>query len=145
MVWDVTRASHPAQPKAMLAAAAGQSYHIAHGGNADFNLAGDVAKTLIKCARAPYSGTSMHNLRGEATPMADVVAAIESAAPAAAGSITFEANNTLPFAESFDSTSLSEIIGELPYTPFNEGVQQSVEGFERLIKDGKIDVERSLA
>lgn len=131
--------------KAMLAAAAGRSFHIPHGGRADFHLASDVAKTLIKCVRAAYVGASVHNVRGDGTHISQVVAAIEAAAGGSSGKVTYEADVTFPFPERLSEASLAEIIGEVPHTPFEEGVKRTVQGFRRLIEAGKIDVDRSLA
>lgn len=131
--------------KAMLAAAAGRAYHIPHGGRADFHLASDVARTVIKCARVAYSGASVHNLSGEGTHLSQVVAAIEAAAGGPTGKITYEADVIFPFPEKLSEASLAELIGDVPTTPFQEGVVSTVKGFKRLVESGKIDIEQSLA
>ena len=131
--------------KAMLAAAAGRPYRIPHGGRADFHLASDVARTLIECARAPYQGASVHNLKGEGTDISQVVAAIGAAAGGPEGQITYEADVIFPFPETLSEASLAEIIGEVPHTPFEEGVRRTVLEFRQLIEADKIDVDQSLS
>ena len=131
--------------KAMLAAAAGRPYQIPHGGRADFHLANDVARTLIECARAPYQGASVHNLKGEGTDISQVVAAIGAAAGGLEGQITYEADVIFPFPETLSEASLAEIIGEVPHTSFEEGVRRTVLEFRQLIEADKIDVDQGLS
>jgi nucleoside-diphosphate-sugar epimerase len=131
--------------KAMLAAAADRPFHISHGGRMDFNYAEDVARAFIKCARAPHTGTSVHNVRGEGSHVDQLMAAIEAAAPNAAGKITYQSAVIYPFPEALDASSLADVIGEIPYTPLTEGVRRTVEHFVRLIDSGHIDVDRNLS
>src|SRR5438128_1896800 len=51
--------SSPTQ--AMLAAAAGQPFHIPFGGRSDFQYADDVARMFIACARARFEGAEIFN------------------------------------------------------------------------------------
>src|SRR5262249_36119215 len=72
----------PSTPtKAMLAAAAGQSYHISFGGRGLFQYVDDVAKAFIQAARTPFSGAGVYNLHGTSAHMSEILAAIEAASP----------------------------------------------------------------
>ena len=122
--------------KAMLAAAAGRTFHIPHGGRADYQYADDVAQTFIACTRSPQTGASVHNLSSNRYHVRDVVAAIEAAVPAAAGQITYDADTILPFPDSLDDASLSTILDEVPATPLLTAVARTVERFKALVEAG---------
>ena len=130
--------------KAMLAAAVGKAYHISHGGDADFQLAEDVVETFIKCAGVDYEGASVHNLYGSRVNVVDVITAIETVAPEIKGRITYDEQAELPFPAALDESSLVELIGELPVTLLQDGVERTVLHFSRLNASGQIDVRRSL-
>lgn len=124
--------------KAMLAAASGRTFHIPHGGRADFQLAEDVARTFIDCARVPFEGAGVHNPARNGASVAEVVAAIEAAVPEAAGTITYDRDTLLPFPDSLDDASLAALLGEVPATPLDEGVRRTIAHFKRLLHEGKI-------
>ena len=87
---------------AMEAAARGEPFHIVHGGSSPLNHAGDLARIFVRAARAVSTGAAVYDAGGREHQMADVVAAIEAAAPDA--QITFE---DAPFAAtppSFDGS-----------------------------------------
>jgi nucleoside-diphosphate-sugar epimerase len=130
--------------KAMLAAVVGRPYHITLGGNGLFQHADDVAKALIMAARARLAGAPCHNLGGTKASMAEVVAAIEAAAPEATGTITYEPNPH-PFAEDADGRPLEEAIGPVGWRPFAEGVRGTIADFRAAVAAGTLDVERAIA
>lgn len=123
--------------KAMLSAAVGQGYHIPFGGRADYHYADDVAKTFIACARAPFEGAEIFNLRGSVASMNDMMSAIEAAAPEVQGQITYD-NVILPFPETYDAAPLEQVIGALPYTPLQQAVSDTVARFRMLAEVGLI-------
>lgn len=123
--------------KAMFAAAVNQPYHISYGGRCDFEYADDAAKAFIAAARAPYTGLEVFNLTGHAVHIAEVVAAIEAAAPEMRGQITFEAK-ALPFPEELEGASLARLIGDVPRTPLAEGVAWTVNRFRELVASGQM-------
>jgi UDP-glucuronate 4-epimerase len=125
---------------AMLAAAAGVSYRIPYGGRSQFQYAPDVARAFVQAALGGYDGATVHNLAGEAVSMDDVVAAIEAAAPAAAGLIEFD-DVLLPFPGEVDAASLRETIGAVAELPFTEGVADAVARFRRLLANGRVTAE----
>jgi nucleoside-diphosphate-sugar epimerase len=132
-----------APTKAMLAAAVGQPFHIPFGGRSDFQYADDVAKAFIACARAPFEGAEIFNLHGSAAHMREIVAAIEAAASAARGTITFS-DTALPFPEEYDAAPLAELIGPLPHTPLREAVAATVTRFRELVESGQMAVDAML-
>jgi UDP-glucuronate 4-epimerase len=126
---------------AMLAAAAGRPYRIRYGGVSQFQYAPDVARAFVQAAFCGHRGATVHNLAGEAVAMIDVVAAIEAAAPGAAGSIGFD-QVELPFPGSVDATSLRELVGTVGETPFPDAVADAVTRFRTLLADGRIPADR---
>src|SRR5260221_6568917 len=109
--------------KAMLAAAAGQSYHISFGGRGLYQYADDVARAFIQAARAPFTGAGVYNLHGSSAHMREIVAAIEAASPASRGRITFD-DKPLPLPEDAAEAHLPDVLGALPETALGEGVAQ---------------------
>jgi UDP-glucuronate 4-epimerase len=130
--------------KAMFAAAVGQPYHIPFGGRGDFQYADDVAKAFIACARASFEGAEIFNLRGSVAQMHEVVAAIESAAPQAKGSISFS-EQALALPEEFDASPLTRVIGAIPYTPLDQAVAETVALFRARVADGSMAADAMLA
>ncbi len=123
--------------RAMFAAAVGQPFHIPYGGRGDFDYADDVAKMFIACARAPFEGAEIFNIRGSVAHMREVVAAIEAAAPESAGRITF-AGALLPFPEEFDAAPLADLIGPLPHTPLDRAVAETIALFRARVAEGML-------
>ena len=124
--------------KAMLAAAMGRPYHISFGGYSGFQLADDVAKTLIQMARTPFQGSEAYNIAGQIVHMREVVAAIEAAEPSARGQITFE-DSSLPFPKGQKEDELQALLGTVPNTPLAEGVAGTIEHFKRALAEGRVD------
>lgn len=126
-----------APTKAMLAAAAGQGYHIPFGGQSMYQYAADTARLFIRAARTAVSGAEVFNLSGSSAHMREIIAAIEAAAPEVAGRITFD-DKPLPFPANFDDSRLVALIGALDYTPLTEGVRETVALFKRLLAEGQL-------
>jgi nucleoside-diphosphate-sugar epimerase len=122
---------------AMLAAARGEAYHISFGGSCGFQYTDDIAKTLIQAAHTSIQGAEVFNIKGSVAHMAEVVAAIETAAPAAKGCITFE-DAALVFPDGQDDAALQTLLGTVPYTPLAEGIAQTITHFKAAIADGRL-------
>ncbi|MCY4526301.1 MAG: SDR family oxidoreductase [Anaerolineaceae bacterium] len=127
--------------RAMLAAAAGQPWHISFGGRNGFQFADDVAKIFIQATDLPaWQGAESFNLGGSIAHMSEVVNAIERAAPEVSGAITFEdAPLALPAGTS--DRALAEAIGPLPFTPLDEGVAFTIAHFRAALSGGRIDLD----
>ncbi len=122
---------------AMVAAVAGVPYRIGFGGGAVFQHAEDVARAFIAAARAEVAGAEVLNVGGPSALIAEVVAAIEAAVPAAAGSITFD-EAPLPLPDRIDASGLDRLVGGFSYTPLDEGVRRSVAAFADLVDRGLV-------
>jgi nucleoside-diphosphate-sugar epimerase len=130
--------------KAMLAAALGRDYTITYGGRGHFQWGDDAARTLIALATVPAEGTRICNLGGSRVTVPQVIAAIEQAAPAMAGRITFT-DTALPFPDELDDSGLRALLPDPPETDLAAGVRATVEAFRDLIAQGRIDVKNALA
>ncbi|MGL4649419.1 MAG: NAD-dependent epimerase/dehydratase family protein, partial [Caldilineaceae bacterium] len=121
--------------KAMLAAAAGAPFVMSFSGRFGMQYARDVAETFVAATVAPYSGAGVFNLRGSVVHMDQVVSAIETAAPASRGTITYQ-DKALPVPAGQDDTPLRALLGVVPNTPLDEGVAESIETFRRALRLG---------
>jgi nucleoside-diphosphate-sugar epimerase len=115
---------------AMVAAARGEGFEIAYGGTAQYDYAPDVGRAFALAARAATDGAHVANFPGEPSSMAEVVAAIEAAAPEVAGRITWK-DERLPFPDSLEGRLLEQLVGPLLHTPLSEGVGMTVERFRK--------------
>jgi UDP-glucuronate 4-epimerase len=111
---------------AMAAAARGEGFEIAYGGTAQYDYAPGVGRAFVFAARSASDGAHVANFPGEPSTMADVVAAIEAAAPEVAGKITWE-EGQLPFPESLQGNLLEHLVGPLPRMPLVEGVRRTID------------------
>jgi UDP-glucuronate 4-epimerase len=126
--------------KAMMAAAFGKPYNIPFGGRAAYQYADDTARTFIQAARAGFQGAEVFNLRGSVVKMTDIVGAIETLEPSIRGSITYK-DNPLALPEETDDAPLVAAIGNLPYTPLQQGVAETIATFKQGIADGRITLD----
>ena len=123
---DQGMTSTPTQ--AMAAAARGEEFEITYGGTVQYDYAKDVGRALVQAVGALGGGQGVFNFPGVAAPMAEVVAAIEAAAPEVAGRITWN-DEPLPFPAELETGGLEAAIGPLARTPLVDGVRETVERF----------------
>jgi UDP-glucuronate 4-epimerase len=117
---------------AMASAARGEGHTIAYGGTAQYDYAPDVGRAFALAARAAAEGAHVANFPGAPSTMQEVVDAIEAAAPAVAGRVTWE-EGQLPFPEALESHMLERLIGPFTPTPLADGVRATIEHFRRPI------------
>jgi UDP-glucuronate 4-epimerase len=113
---------------AMAAAARGEGFTIAYGGTAQYDYAPDVGRAFALASRAATSDAHVANFPGVPSSMQEVVDAIESTAPGAAGKVFWE-EGQLPFPESLQATLLERLVGPLPRTSLAEGAGATIEHF----------------
>ncbi len=126
--------------RAILAAAAGQSYKISFGGRYCFQYGDDTARAFIQAARADLHGAQVFNIGGKSVSTAEVITAIEQAEPSARGRITFD-DIPLPFPPEVDHTALAAAVGPLTFTPLADGVAETLSIFRRALAEGRIKAE----
>jgi len=131
--------------KAMVAAAVGRPYRISFGGRALYQHADDVAAVFIAAARSMPQGAPVYNIGGTSATMAEVVAAIETAVPEAAGTITFDPTPMFT-PEGVDGSRFEQdLIGPYHWRPLPDGVRQTISHVRAAAAAGTLDVERALA
>jgi UDP-glucuronate 4-epimerase len=123
---------------AMKAAVLGRPYELRWGGSTDLIYVEDVARALIRAARATLDRARVYNLHGSAVPLADVVRVIEAAWPQAKGSIT-HVEQPMPFATALDDTRYQRDLGPVSPTALVDGVRRTLDEFARLHRDGRLD------
>ena len=124
--------------KAILAAVAQQPFHMNFDGPCALQLAEDVARMFVKCARADFQGAAACNLRNDVVTVSDFVAAIQDQFPSAA--ITYPEGNHLPFPHDLDDQGLRRIIGEVPHTPLAAGIADTAARFQELLSENRVDL-----
>lgn len=115
---------------AMAAAARGEGAHIAYGGTAQYDYAPDVGRAFLRATHGLADGAVVANYPGVPAPIEDVVAAIEAAAPAVVGRVTWE-EAPLPFPARLEAIALERALGPLPRTPLADGVAATVDRYCR--------------
>jgi nucleoside-diphosphate-sugar epimerase len=117
---------------AMIAAARGEPYAMRWGGRTQLHYAADAARIFIAAARAEHDGAAVFNLGGPSSHMAEVVDAIEAAAPEIADRITFE-DVQLPFPEEMDSGGLEDVVGPILRTSLADGTRETIEHYRTAV------------
>src|SRR5215831_2546254 len=123
---------------AMKAAVLGWPFQIRWGGATDLIYTEDVARALLAAAGARLDGARVYNLHGASATVAEIVRAIQTARPSATGSIT-STGAALPFPAALDDAGYQRDLGPAPRTSLVDGVARTLDEFERLWKDGRLD------
>jgi len=129
--------------KAMAAAAVGRPYHISFGGTDTYQHADDVARVFIDAARTMPAGSPVYNLGGTVASMAQVVDAIEQAAPASTGTITYS-TEPLFTPDGIEGKAVESLLGPNAWRPLDEGVQDTIEVFRAAAAAGRLDADRAI-
>lgn len=125
--------------KAMLAAAAGQSFQIPFGGTCVYQYTRDVAQLFIQAARKRFEGAEVFNMRGAVVSMEAIIAAIEAAEPSARGKVSFS-GQALSLPSDVDDSRLRSVLGSIAETSLREGVAATIQIFKRAIAEGRITI-----
>ena len=126
--------------KAIKAAVAGRPYTIRFSGGVDLQYVNDTARIFLKCAAADLAGTRVYTLRGTVIRMEEFLRALGREIPAARGLIRAEGAQ-LPIAFDLDDSALVRELGEVPRTPLDQGIRQTRGIFERLKREGRLDIQ----
>ncbi|MEM6826072.1 MAG: NAD(P)-dependent oxidoreductase [Pseudomonadota bacterium] len=124
--------------KAILAAAAGQPFHMRFSGPTALQHASDVARIFIACAEAELDGAPTLNLRGDVMEMADIAALINKTVPGA--ETTVAADAPLPLPADLDDAGLRGLIGDIPHMPMVSAIEGDVAAYRALMAKGLIDM-----
>lgn len=120
---------------AMLAAAAGQGYHLSYSGSGVFQYAPDVASYFIASARVEGTEAITTNVDGHTATVDEVVEAITAAAPELAGQFTCD-DFVVP--APYRVVAPRHEVTADALTPLRDGVAATIEQFRRLLAEGRI-------
>ena len=124
--------------KAIKASVVGRPYTVKFSGQIDLQYVDDCARIFLRCAEDDLSGARTYTLRGAVVKIEDFIAALERAYPRSRGLIRAEGKH-LPIAADLDDSALVRDLGNVPRTPLDEGIRKTIEIFERLQREGRLD------
>ena len=122
--------------KAMKSAVLGRPFHIRFAGATDFQYVADTAATFISCADKTPEGAHVFNLHGETVTVERIAKFINDQANR--DLITF-GGPPIPIPAAMDDTAIRRIMSELPSTPLEIGVRETMERFAALRDAGRLD------
>ena len=123
--------------KAMKAAVLGRPFHIRFSGATDFQYVRDTAAAFISCADNAPEGAHVFNLHGE-TVTVDRIASFINRQVGRADLVTF-GGPPIPIAPAMDDTAIRRVLHELPSTPLEVGVHETMDRFAALRVEGRLD------
>ncbi len=124
---------------AMKAAVLGRPFRIRWGGRRDFQYVADVARAFVRAAEQERPGAAVYNLHGEVASVAEVIDVIRACVPGAKTLIDYDPLAEVPVAGAYDDSGFQRDFGPLPRTPLRDGIRETVERFERLLRAGRLD------
>jgi nucleoside-diphosphate-sugar epimerase len=122
--------------KAMKSAVLGRPFHIRFAGATDFQYVADTAATFISCADQTPEGAHVFNLHGETVSVERIAKFINERANS--DLVTF-GGPPIPIPAAMDDTAIRKIISELPSTPLEVGMRETMEKFAALHDAGRLD------
>lgn len=124
--------------KAIKATVVGRPYTIPFTGGLDLQYVNDTAQIFLRCAECELSGARVYTLRGAVTHTEQFLATLEGVAPRARSLIHAE-GKPLPMAYDLDDSALRRDLGDVPRTPLEQGIRETLQIFDRLHRDGRLD------
>lgn len=125
--------------KAIKAAVLRRPYKIAFTGGVDLQYVRDTARVFICCAERDIPGAKAYTPRGSVIRVEEFIRTLEEFLPQARGLITAEGKK-LPIAPDLDDSALQHDLGEVPHTPLEQGIRETADIFERLEREGRLEV-----
>lgn len=133
---DLGMTSEPT--KAIKAALMGRSYHINFGGMTDFQYVDDVAKSFVYSLTRPYQGSKSYNLRGQVVPMSEFVDTLHQVYPESKPLVT-HGDSQIAIAYDLDDSGIQNDLGPMPRTSLAEGIAATLDGFQKLKQENRLD------
>jgi nucleoside-diphosphate-sugar epimerase len=126
--------------KAIKAAVVGQPYTIRFTGGLDLQYVNDTAQIFLRCAESGLDGAKVYTMRGSVTQTSEFIAALSEIVPGARDLVRAE-GKALPIAYDLDDSALVRDLREVPRTPLDQGIRETVGVFERLHREGRLDTD----
>jgi nucleoside-diphosphate-sugar epimerase len=127
-----------APTKAIKSLVVGRPYTIHFTGLFDLQYVNDTARIFLRCAEAELEGALVYSLRGSVVRMEDFIATLQKIQPGASRLIHAEGSH-LPIAADLDDSPLVRDVGDIPRTPLEGGIGETLAIFKRLQKEGRLD------
>ena len=124
--------------KAIKATVVSRPYAIRFTGGLDLQYVNDTARIFLRCAESDLDGARVYTLRGSVTQTEEFIATLAQIVPRARGLIRAE-GKALPIAHDLDDSALVGDLREVPRTPLDQGIRETLAIFERLQGEGRLD------
>ncbi len=124
--------------KAIKATVVGRSYTIRFTGGLDLQYVNDTAQIFLRCAESDLDGARVYTLRGSVTQTEEFIATLAQIVPRARDLVRAE-GNALPIAHDLDDSALVGDLRDVPRTPLDQGIRETLAIFERLQREGRLD------
>lgn len=125
--------------KAMKAAVLGRPFHIRFSGATDFQYVADTAAAFINCADVAPEGAHVFNLHGETVKVERIARIINQQSGSDRELVTF-GGPPIPIAPAMNDAAIRRVIGELPTTPLETGMLETMQRFTALRDAGRLDI-----
>lgn len=125
--------------KAMKSAVLGRPFHIRFAGATDFQYVADTAATFISCADKTPEGAHVFNLHGETVTVERIAKFINEQVLGPNGDLITFGGPPIPIPAAMDDTAIRKIMSELPSTPLEVGVRETMQKFVALRDAGRLD------
>ena len=123
--------------KAMKSAVLGRPFQIRFSGATDFQYVADTAAAFIACADRAPEGAHVFNLHGETVSVDQIANVINQEAKRDLVSFS---GPPIPIAPSISDSAIRLTIGQLPSTPYVEGIRVTMKRFAELRDTGRLDI-----
>jgi nucleoside-diphosphate-sugar epimerase len=121
----------------MKAAVLGIPFHIRFSGATDFQYVSDTAAAFLACADRAPAGAHVFNLHGETVEVERIAGVINQNARRDLASFS---GPPIPIAPALDDTAIRDVIGDLPSTPLEVGIAETMRRFTELRDAGRLDM-----
>jgi nucleoside-diphosphate-sugar epimerase len=125
--------------KAMKAAVINRPFHIRFTGITDFQYVADTASAFIACADTAPPGAHLFNVHGDAVEVAEVVRVINRELPSERRDLITADGPPIPVATVLSDRAIRSVIGDLPSTPLEIGIRETITRFTELRNEGRLD------
>lgn len=122
--------------KAMKAAVLGVPFHIRFSGATDFQFVRDTAAAFVACADRAPAGAHVFNLHGETVEVARIAKVINENA---GHDLVSFSGPPIPIAPALNDAAIRRLIGDLPSTPLELGIAETMRRFAELHEAGRLD------
>jgi nucleoside-diphosphate-sugar epimerase len=122
--------------KAMKAAVLGIPFHIRFGGATDFQYVEDTAAAFLRCADQAPAGALVFNLHGETVEVRQIAEVINR--HVGRDLVSFD-GPPIPIAAAIDDSAIKRLFGDLPSTPLEVGIRETMRRFRELREAGRLD------